>query len=191
MRHGTNIIFQDTQDSFRACLEACGRMLQCHSVDFDKHRKLCYYGQHQGEPTISAPGFNSAHSMGCAGACGGCGSCSGGCGATAEPPIPISETPDTSCGNEGLEYAIYPNQKNGQNVVYTTGHVSFDPVVMKTTQPYHTPAQLPNWVSPQLPPSMANNLGTRPMSLQIIEAISTLERPASIPFRLPVLMTSV
>jgi hypothetical protein len=47
-------------------------LLACHSVDYDIHRQICYYGKHQGEPTIEAPGFASAHSMGCVGACSAC-----------------------------------------------------------------------------------------------------------------------
>lgn len=71
-RHGTQVIYRDRQPSLKTCIEACGRLLACHSVDYDIHRQICYYGKHQGEPTIDAPGFASAHSMGCAGACAAC-----------------------------------------------------------------------------------------------------------------------
>lgn len=71
-RHGTQVIFRDRQPSLKTCIEACGRLLACHSVDYDIHRQICYYGKHQGEPTIDAPGFASAHSMGCVGACSAC-----------------------------------------------------------------------------------------------------------------------
>lgn len=80
MRHGTTVIFRDHQENFKSCVQSCGQLLACHSVDYDAKRSICYYGQHHGEPTIKAPGFISAHSMGCAGACssgGGCGSTSG------------------------------------------------------------------------------------------------------------------
>lgn len=79
-RHGTKVIYRDRQDSYKNCIEACGKLLPCKSVDYDIHRKICYYGTHQGEPSIEAPGFASARSMGCAGACGGggCGGCGGG-----------------------------------------------------------------------------------------------------------------
>ncbi|KAJ4288813.1 hypothetical protein N0V88_007140 [Collariella sp. IMI 366227] len=71
-RHGTQVIYRDRQPSFKSCIEACGRLLACHSVDYDVKRQTCYYGKHQGEPTINATGFASAHSMGCAGACSAC-----------------------------------------------------------------------------------------------------------------------
>ncbi|KAK4129624.1 hypothetical protein N657DRAFT_677219 [Parathielavia appendiculata] len=72
-RHGTQVIFCDRQPSLKTCIEACGRLLACQSVDYDVHRQICYYGKHQGEPTIEAREFASAHSMGCACACSACG----------------------------------------------------------------------------------------------------------------------
>lgn len=84
-------------------------------------------GKHHGNPTILASSFNSARSIGCAGAC------------CEEYTKEAASEPDTSCGNEGLAFAIYPNQKNGQNVVYAApNNGNFDPVVMKNTQPYST-----------------------------------------------------
>jgi hypothetical protein len=77
-RHGTQVIYRDRQNSFKDCVQACGKLSACHSADYDAKRKICYYSNHHGEPTVNAPGFASAYSMGCAGACsGGCGGCSG------------------------------------------------------------------------------------------------------------------
>ncbi|KAK2591949.1 hypothetical protein QQS21_010353 [Conoideocrella luteorostrata] len=53
-KHGTQVIYQDTQDSLEECIEACGRLMACHSVDYDAPRKVCYYGKHQGAPTVKA-----------------------------------------------------------------------------------------------------------------------------------------
>ncbi|KAH6840596.1 hypothetical protein B0I37DRAFT_357472 [Chaetomium sp. MPI-CAGE-AT-0009] len=85
-RHGTQVIYRDRQPSLKTCMEACGRLLACHSVDYDVHRQICYYGKHQGEPTISATGFASAYSMGGVGACA---ACSGGrCPNDPDPSAP-------------------------------------------------------------------------------------------------------
>jgi hypothetical protein len=90
-RHGTQVIYRDRQPSLKTCIEACGRLLACHSVDYDVRRQICYYGKHQGEPTIAAAGFASAHSLGCAGACA---ACSGGRCPTVSPvPIHLPLTP--------------------------------------------------------------------------------------------------
>lgn len=69
MRHGTKSIFKDNQNSLKECMEACGKLAPCQNVDYDKPRKICYYSDHQGPPTISAPGFESAYSMGYEGTC--------------------------------------------------------------------------------------------------------------------------
>lgn len=45
-----------------------------------KNRKICCYSEHVGPPTVSAPGFDSTYSMGCAGGCGCGGGGGGGCG---------------------------------------------------------------------------------------------------------------
>ncbi|KAK1763282.1 hypothetical protein QBC33DRAFT_518873 [Phialemonium atrogriseum] len=93
-RHGTKVIYRDRQDSYKNCIEACGKLLPCKSVDYDIHRKICYYGTHLGEPSIEAPGFASARSMGCAGACGGggCGGCGGGGSNDPQAPPPAQDT---------------------------------------------------------------------------------------------------
>ncbi|KAK3905540.1 hypothetical protein C8A05DRAFT_41504 [Staphylotrichum tortipilum] len=77
-RHGTQVIFRDRHASL--------------NVDYDVHGQICYYGKHQGEPTIDAPGFVSAHSLGCAGACS---ACSGGrCRTDPDPSAePLDDRP--------------------------------------------------------------------------------------------------
>jgi hypothetical protein len=73
--HGTRYLFSATQPSLRACMETCAKILHCHSVDYSTKTKTCYYSDHHGEPAIIASGFQSAHSVGCSGACGSCTEC--------------------------------------------------------------------------------------------------------------------
>ncbi|KAK3940416.1 hypothetical protein QBC46DRAFT_385330 [Diplogelasinospora grovesii] len=119
MRHGTTPIYRDRQATFKDCVQACGRLLACHSVDYDKARNICYYSNHQAEPTISAPGFASAHSMGCAGACGGgaCGGCGGGKkddDSASQQPQDTSPFPqDGTLGSNEPPEAVCPGS-NGQ-----------------------------------------------------------------------------
>ncbi|KAI9371383.1 hypothetical protein BJX61DRAFT_543749 [Aspergillus egyptiacus] len=68
-RHGTKVIHQDTQDSFQDCMDSCSMLNACHSVDYHVNSKMCFYGKHHGSPSIDAIGFQSAHSLGCSGAC--------------------------------------------------------------------------------------------------------------------------
>ncbi|KAJ5146203.1 uncharacterized protein N7515_000767 [Penicillium bovifimosum] len=68
-RHGTQVILEDTQETFKDCIDACSRFIPCHSVDYHTSSKTCYYSNHHGEPEIVASGFQSAHSQGCSGAC--------------------------------------------------------------------------------------------------------------------------
>ncbi|KAH6680620.1 hypothetical protein B0J14DRAFT_531980 [Halenospora varia] len=75
MRHGSVVIFKDTQESLKDCMDACAALTPCHSVDYHISKKICYYGQHHGEPTNVTPGWASAHSLGCASACSKGGSC--------------------------------------------------------------------------------------------------------------------
>ncbi|CAG8951326.1 hypothetical protein HYFRA_00008076 [Hymenoscyphus fraxineus] len=78
-RHGTKILWTSTQETFQDCMDSCGKIVPCHSVDYQARTKKCYYGQHHGEPSVPAPGFSSATSVGCGGACKkGC--CGGGKG---------------------------------------------------------------------------------------------------------------
>ncbi|TEY57712.1 hypothetical protein BOTCAL_0207g00040 [Botryotinia calthae] len=91
MRHGTAPIYMNRQNTLRECIEGCGKLSACRSVDYDKNRKICYHSDHIGPPAISASGFDSAYSTGYAGACGseGCGGCS--------KPAPVAfEEQDTS-----------------------------------------------------------------------------------------------
>lgn len=108
-----------------------------------------------------ATGFDSAHSIGCAGACGGAGCCSvsfsthlnviyadtfqgsggGGGGAVASsPPVPIGPpAADVSCNNQGFEYAIY-NCVNaaGAPITVSGGAWPVDPTIFKTRTPQTT-----------------------------------------------------
>ena len=95
---------------------------------------------HHGEPTLVTPGFGSAYSLGCTGACSGnCTSCS--CGQTFTPPsLPKPTgppTPDLPCGNQGFNFVIYPNNKaDGTTNYYEAGpdptYSTFDPQLFKT-----------------------------------------------------------
>ncbi|OJJ81473.1 uncharacterized protein ASPGLDRAFT_132647 [Aspergillus glaucus CBS 516.65] len=69
-RHGTTVLYEDTQETFKDCMDACSKFIPCHSVDYHTNSKTCYYSNHHGEPQLDAWGFQSAHSMGCSGACG-------------------------------------------------------------------------------------------------------------------------
>lgn len=50
-------------------MEVCASLTFCKSVDYSAREKKCYLGEHAGTPKIDAPGFMSATSMGCSGAC--------------------------------------------------------------------------------------------------------------------------
>ncbi|KAF7956992.1 hypothetical protein EAE96_004314 [Botrytis aclada] len=78
MRHGTAPIYMNRQNTLKECIEGCGKLSACRSVDYDKNRKICYHSDHIGPPTIPASGFDSAYSTGYAGACSSerCGKCS-------------------------------------------------------------------------------------------------------------------
>jgi hypothetical protein len=87
MRHGTKYIAQPlTKETLRECVNTCASLLSCRSVDYHERARRCYLSDHQGEPTIAAPGFSSAYDVGCTGGCSGGGSC--GCAATEEPEVP-------------------------------------------------------------------------------------------------------
>ncbi|CAI7585420.1 unnamed protein product [Penicillium pancosmium] len=68
-RHGTQVINEELQPTLKECIDSCSKYIPCHSVDYHASSKKCYFGQHHGNPTIDAPGFQSAYSLGCAGAC--------------------------------------------------------------------------------------------------------------------------
>ncbi|MCJ1290265.1 hypothetical protein MMC34_001801 [Xylographa carneopallida] len=143
-RHGTQILSWMIANNLKECMDACGGFIACHSVDFQYRTKKCYLGAHHGNPSITATGFDSAHSVGCAGACGGSGGCSvlGGSSfksdnaqkAGSGPPVP-----DLSCNNQGFEYAVYPSTNaDGTPITIDTtdGYWSnFDPTVFKSRTP--------------------------------------------------------
>ncbi|KAK2750671.1 hypothetical protein FQN57_002744 [Myotisia sp. PD_48] len=85
-RHGTEAQAQ-TMVSYEECMQACARLGPCKSVDWHPRTKKCYFGEHIGEPEIDAPGFASAYSMGCAGAC-------------KEYPKPAPRAPVPNCPNK-------------------------------------------------------------------------------------------
>ncbi|KAK8088483.1 hypothetical protein PG997_003444 [Apiospora hydei] len=68
-RHGTKIIHRDNQPTMMDCMNNCGKLMHCDSVDYDIHRRICYYSNHKAEPTLESALFASAYSMGC-GICG-------------------------------------------------------------------------------------------------------------------------
>ncbi|THC87320.1 hypothetical protein EYZ11_013235 [Aspergillus tanneri] len=68
-RHGAEYLGVQDKNSLKDCMDACAELTPCHSVDYHARSKKCYLSNHQGEPTIDAPGFNSAYSLGCDGAC--------------------------------------------------------------------------------------------------------------------------
>lgn len=68
-RHGTENFRQDIQNTYRDCIDACAAIPKCSSVDFSNRTSTCYYGTHSGAAPVDAPGYFSAYSLGCAGAC--------------------------------------------------------------------------------------------------------------------------
>lgn len=154
-RHGTKLLTTTKADNFQDCkyllfmlmtsltpegMEMCAALVPCHSVDYQVGKQKCFMGSHHGNPVITASSYRSAQSIGCAGACssgGGC--CSGNSTARKSIASEPSPFPDTSCGNEGFEYGIYPNQDDGKNHVYQAPNdATFNPALFKTMQPYFT-----------------------------------------------------
>jgi hypothetical protein len=123
-------------------MDSCASYIPCHSVDYHGRSRTCYYSNHHGEPTIVTPGFSSAYSLGCTSSCcgnaasssrgcSGCNSCSPPC----VPPKPLGPPmPDLSCGNQGLQYAIYSNTKSdGSTNLFTgAGYPTFNTEKFKT-----------------------------------------------------------
>ena len=68
-RHGGSPFSQMIQPSFEDCMNSCGKLVACHSVDYSQKTKMCYYSDYHSEPTINGTSWMSAYSMGCAGAC--------------------------------------------------------------------------------------------------------------------------
>ena len=80
-RHGVQAFAKEPMPSLEACMEACGLMRSCQSVDWQAASGLCYFGTHSGEPHISVAGWSAAYSLGCASACRKAGA---DCGCAAE-----------------------------------------------------------------------------------------------------------
>lgn len=70
---------------------------------------------------------------------GSCSSFCYGCSTTAKKP-PGPPTVDLSCGNQGVQWAIYPNKKaDGANDLYTDSTYStFEPTRFKTASAEYT-----------------------------------------------------
>jgi GLEYA domain len=115
-------------------MDSCASFTPCNSVDYHQSSQTCYYSKHHGEPTIVTPGFSSAYSLGCTGACSGNnGSCCS-CGTGTSPMAPVPTAPDLSCGNQGFQYAIYPNKRDGTSNAYNDDTYSnFNEQVFKTS----------------------------------------------------------
>ncbi|PYH84414.1 hypothetical protein BO82DRAFT_399656 [Aspergillus uvarum CBS 121591] len=79
-RHGTVSFKNETQPTYRDCIDACAEIPKCASVDYSNRTLTCYYGTHSGAPPVVAPGYFSAYSLGCAGACEKDGEGEGCCG---------------------------------------------------------------------------------------------------------------
>jgi hypothetical protein len=113
--------------SFADCMDACAADTRCTSVDYRARDKKCYFSTHLGEPKTSTPGFSSAYSLGCTGAC----SAGNGTGPVAPEPL-CPPMPDASCNNEGLAYAVYPCPYEKH------GFLKFDPTPLKRGWPLYT-----------------------------------------------------
>lgn len=111
-------------------MEICAAIVPCHSVDYQARTWRCYLGSHHNNPLIIASSFDSAHSVGCAGACGGGGCCKDARKDDVQEPAPL---PDTSCDNAGLQFALFPNGM--EYLAPKDGN--FNPVVQKHAQPYY------------------------------------------------------
>jgi hypothetical protein len=72
-------------------MDTCASILGCQSIDYHLRTQQCYLGKRQAEPTNSAPGWASAHSTGCSGAC-----------------------EVSSCNNKNTENQQIPDNQQGQ-----------------------------------------------------------------------------
>ncbi|KAJ5451884.1 hypothetical protein N7445_000067 [Penicillium cf. griseofulvum] len=86
MRHGTPYLNVESVSTLEDCMDHCAGSPSCSSVDFDQNKRVCYLSNNDSPPTIAAPRFAAAHSVGCSGACEGCGKKS--CGAQQPKPDP-------------------------------------------------------------------------------------------------------
>ncbi|KAH7024601.1 uncharacterized protein B0I36DRAFT_387133 [Microdochium trichocladiopsis] len=82
-RHGTNYLKIERRPNFEACIASCAATPACDSADYEPRTKKCFFSNDNNLPTIDAPAFMSAHSLGCAGACASCNK-DKGCNATKE-----------------------------------------------------------------------------------------------------------
>lgn len=131
-RHGTEVIHQDSRETFQDCMDACSRLLPCHSVDYHASSKICYYGKQHSEPQVEASGFASARSVGCAGACS-----SGGACCQQGPSLEVDDAskplpPPTQCGNQGIQWAQFTNNQGYNN---DGSYSQFRPEVYKGQAP--------------------------------------------------------
>ncbi|KAL4860300.1 hypothetical protein BDV12DRAFT_205282 [Aspergillus spectabilis] len=118
MRHGTHYITSVSKDTLKECINACAALLSCRSVDYHERARKCYFSNHQGEPTIPAPGFSSAYNLGCAGGCNG-GGC---CGSTVNdaPEVPYCPTrPGRIFEAGGIRFQILDRKSARHNVQAT------------------------------------------------------------------------
>jgi len=139
-RHGVTVIGSEPMASLKACMDACGQMPSCQSVDWQQATGTCYFGKHSGDPTISVSEWSAAYSIGCAGACNQKTGC---CGQTdtvsqdaPKDQIPMGRTgplpPPAQCGNQGLRWAQYKNAQGDNN---DATYSQFRPEVYKTVNP--------------------------------------------------------
>ncbi|KAK9783904.1 hypothetical protein SCAR479_00463 [Seiridium cardinale] len=146
-RHGVKAFAVEQMSSLKECMAGCAKIPACQSVDYQKETGNCYMGKHSGEPTIQVAGWASAHSMGCAGACKekeGCCGCGDGRASgdfigrpavgpsTGGPPMALS--PACRCGNQGLQWAEYPNRQGDNSG--TGKYDNFNPALYKNQIPH-------------------------------------------------------
>lgn len=107
-RHGTAWFHKTSQNSLKDCINSCASHIGCQSVDFHQRTRQCYLGKHQGEPTVSSPGWASAHSLGCSGACDedSCTTCTSNSGPATGPG---TSTPPTQGQDQGQSGGATPS----------------------------------------------------------------------------------
>ncbi|KAJ5592700.1 hypothetical protein N7537_009604 [Penicillium hordei] len=105
-RHGTAWFHKLDASSLKECTESCASVIGCQSVDYHKRTKKCYLGKRTSQPTLSAPGWATAYSLGCTGACTQ-DSCVNACGSNA-PPADITPTPEPEPEQEPIVPANPP-----------------------------------------------------------------------------------
>jgi len=128
-RHATPYIKINQQVNLTSCIDSCAASTGCTSVDFHDASGKCYHSSHLGQPMTVTSTFSSAYTLGCTGACSGrCGGCCG-TGEKRLPPKPIEPLlPDLSCGNQGLQWALYDNKvPDGSNLAWAANNPGFFP----------------------------------------------------------------